>query len=84
LDWKISLRRRAAASEIIRTNVRVTLGTKVRQPDTGDLLLPYQRRKNPNSLTEKHAWYVSGVSVWCHSHLIRTYHRQSVLLGPVE
>jgi len=30
-----------AASEIIRTNVRVTLGTKVRQPDTRDLLLPY-------------------------------------------
>jgi hypothetical protein len=44
-----------AASEIIRTNAQVILGTKARQPDTGDLLLPYQRRRNPNSLTEKHA-----------------------------
>jgi hypothetical protein len=61
------------ASEIIRTNVRVILGTKVWQPDTGDLLLPYQRRRNSNSLlTEKRAWYVSGSGVLsgCHSHLI--------------
>jgi hypothetical protein len=48
------------ASEIIRTNVRDILGTKVKQLNAEDLLLPYQKRGNPNFLTEKHAWYVSG------------------------